>query len=414
MKKLITDDLPKTKSGKIKWKDIKGYTISFIYEDIIGEIYIKDVRSGGKIIIGYKDREMEISYAHLRECKIGKILNVKNGEFKIEIGQVFKDNKIDLVIIDREYRIGEDGIKRKFYNCCCNKCKESDWKEESSLLLGRGCPYCCYPPQKIKKGLNDISTKAPWMMEYITNKEECYKIAPCSNKKISMTCPHCRKEKHMAPGTLYRLGYLPCNCSDKIPYSEKFIYNIFQQLNIPYIWQLTRSHKQWCNAYQYDFYFKLNNEEYIIEAHGIQHYCDDKRFTRKTLREEQENDQCKYNLAIQNGIKTENYIVLDCRKSELEWIKNSIFNSKLNGLFDLSNIDWLQCEEYALKNIIKEVREYWHKHKEVNKENIKIVDMMKIFQLSDTTIRKYLKKGNILGWCNYNSKEELRNKNIDK
>ena len=82
----------------------------------------------------------------------------------------------------------------------------------------------------------------------------------------------------------------------------------------------------------------------------------------------------------------------------MEYIKNSILNSKLNELFDLSKVDWLKCEEFALKNIVKEVCEYWEKNN--NNENI-IPHMTNIFKCNDNTIRNYLHKGNKQGWCNY-------------
>ena len=87
--------------------------------------------------------------------------------------------------------------------------------------------------------------------------------------------------------------------------------------------------------------------------------------------------------------------------------------------FDLSNIDWLECENLALGNLVKEICDYWHEHKEINGENISTVNMSNIFGLTKNTIGKYLKKGTKLNWCNYDPNEELgknftRNKNIDK
>lgn len=77
-------------------------------------------------------------------------------------------------------------------------------------------------------------------------------------------------------------------------------------------------------------------------------------------------------------------------------------------MFDLSNINWLECEEFALGNLIKEVCNYWKKHRNANNEDITTSDLAKYFKLSGTTIRKYLKYGTELGWCKYNTKEESR------
>ena len=67
----------------------------------------------------------------------------------------------------------------------------------------------------------------------------------------------------------------------------------------------------------------------------------------------------------------------------------------------IREINWLKCEEYALKNIVKEVCDYWHKHKEINKENIIPEDVCSIFGVSKTCIIDYLNKGTKLKWCTY-------------
>ena len=48
-------------------------------------------------------------------------------------------------------------------------------------------------------------------------------------------------------------------------------------------------------------------------------------------------DLYKQNLALINGI--ENYIIIDCSKSDLDYIKPNILKSKLNEMFDLNNIN---------------------------------------------------------------------------
>ena len=52
--------------------------------------------------------------------------------------------------------------------------------------------------------------------------------------------------------------------------------------------------------------------------------------------------------------------MLDCRKSELEWIKNSILNSRLNEVFNLDNIDWDKIELKARENnLTKIAKDMW-------------------------------------------------------
>ena len=119
------------------------------------------------------------------------------------------------------------------------------------------------------------------------------------------------------------------------------------------------------------------------------------------------NDIEKNKLAIENNIKEQNYIVIDCRYSDLHWIKNSILNSRLNELFDLSDIDWLKCEDFALSNRVKEVCNYWS-------EGETIDNIIRITSLSKQTIYKYLKSGNSLEWCSFDSKKEGINKVVEK
>ena len=211
-------------------------------------------------------------------------------------------------------------------------------------------------------------------------------------KKIKPICPSCKniREKFMTVNDLYMKKSIGCKCGDNISYPEKFMYNILKQLNIKFETQLSKTKFEWCKNKLYDFY--LSEYNCIIETHGRQHYERAKGFY-KTLEEEQENDRCKERLAKENGIG--NYIVIDCRHSDLEWIKNNVLNSKLNELFDLSKVDWSKCEEFAINfNIVKEVCEYWN-HKE-DWETIK--DLAKIFNCDPATIDSYLRKGENQGW----------------
>ena len=157
---------------------------------------------------------------------------------------------------------------------------------------------------------------------------------------------------------------------------------------------------KWCGKYKYDFYFEYDNEQYIVETHGGQHYRDNTKFRRNYSKIGiKENDKLKKELALENEIKEENYIVIDCRYSELDWIKNNkngILNSRLAELFDLSKIDWFKVDKFACSNLIKNLCEYW-----MNNQNITIVETGKKFGHADATIRRWLKYGNKFGWCTY-------------
>ena len=79
-------------------------------------------------------------------------------------------------------------------------------------------------------------------------------------------------------------------------------------------------------------------------------------------------------------------------------------DNELNKLLDLNKVDWCKCEEYALKNKVKEVCDYYNEHY----PGVTTADLVKKFGMSDTTIRKYLNEGKLSEWCKYDGEEESR------
>ncbi|HAT4302323.1 TPA: hypothetical protein I9089_002430 [Clostridium perfringens] len=200
----------------------------------------------------------------------------------------------------------------------------------------------------------------------------------------------------MKIGSIYNYKSIGCSCRDGKSYPEKFMRSLLEQLNVDFEIEYSPS---WIDNKRYDFYIKECN--CIIEVHGKQHY--DGSFKVKggrTLEEEKQNDKHKKEVALLNGIKY--YIELDCRESNMDYIKNSIINSELANLFDLSNINWTSCAKFSNKNIVKEVCDHWN-----NRSGDEMVgDLAKIFNLDRCTINRYLKKGTKLGWCEYDPRKE--------
>lgn len=416
-RKIFLDELPRggvgIASNKINWKNSVGCQIKFIYDDIEGYIYILEYITGKnpKLKIKYEDEEYVITVSKILECKLKRILKKKITNFKIEIGTIFQDDKRNLIITDRENRKDKDGNNMQWYKYTCNKCGWTEgWMIKSNLLNQyTGCS-CCFG-RTVVEGINDIPTTAPWMIPYFQGGyEEAKKYTCNSGKKIYPICPDCGriKKNKITINNIYKIQ-VKCSCGDNTPYPEKLMFAVLEQLGIDFQTQLTKTTFKWCDKYRYDFYFEYNNEQYIIETHGLQHYEKQKRKNAKTLEEEQENDRVKKELAIKNGIKEENYIVVDCRYSKLEFIKQNILNSRLNELFDLSSIDWLKAEEFTCTNLVKTACEY--KRNNPNWTTEKIGNIM---GHSGVTIRNWLLKGVKLGWCNYSGKEEIRKKHSGK
>lgn len=138
----------------------------------------------------------------------------------------------------------------------------------------------------------------------------------------------------------------------------------------------------------------------IIENHGEQHYIDGTRWgVGRILKEEQENDLFKYNLAINNGVV--NYVVLDCRNSNKEWIKNSIINSMLPTIlyFKEEDIDWDKALLYASTSLIKTSAKLFN-------EGCRVLEISKIINRHRSTVWHWLNIATQLGLCNYHPENE--------
>ncbi|NMM62223.1 hypothetical protein HBE96_05890 [Clostridium sp. P21] len=107
---IYTDELIKYDEGmykgKINWGSNINRYLKVLYENKKYCFCIKDyIKRENKVILELDRRILKpISTGHLLECKIGGIIGVKSGDFKYVIGQTFKDDKRDIIIIDREYR----------------------------------------------------------------------------------------------------------------------------------------------------------------------------------------------------------------------------------------------------------------------------------------------------------------------
>lgn len=423
-KKVFLDNLPiwedTENKGSIKWEQTLGYFVYFIYGNIDGYIKITDYTMlGQKIMIEYNKESMLIATGNFHYCKIGKLLKKKTSDFKIEIGTRFQDKKRDLIITDKTKIQDKKGQWYKYYKCKCNKCgfdggkhystkdkefKDEYWIVESQLIGDReiGCSCCCINPKIVVKGINDVATMHPHLIKYFVNIEDAYTHTYSSNVPVLMKCPDCGFEKEIKINNLYCKGFSCPKCGDKTPYPEKIMFSVFSQLKIDFQTQLSKSTLNWCKDYKYDFY--LNNYNILTETHGEQHYEENRRIEARTLEEEIRNDRLKKELALTNGIKKENYIVIDCRYSNLNWIKEHILESNLAKIFDLNKIDWLEAEEFALSNRVKEACNYWSNGIASSQE---IANIMK---LARNTVTTYLKKGSMLNWCSYDV-EEVKKKN---
>ena len=255
-----------------------------------------------------------------------------------------------------------------------HRCKECghEWNATPTYILnGRGCPVCANIHRSI------WTSKHKEMFSKYLTEEQMKTNMPNSHKKIDFVCPDCGRHKIECPHNVIKQGF-SCICNDGISYPNKFIYGLLNQFNIGY---KTEKVFDWSNGKKYDIYIPSLN--CIIENHGAQHYERSFEFIGgRTLEEEQENDKYKKQLAVDNGIKY--YIQLDCRKSTLKWIKNSVINSDLQKLFNLNLVDWNRCGQFASSNMIKRVAELWV-------EKYSIEEISNQLCIAIPTVYKYLR-----------------------
>lgn len=154
-------NLPRRREG-IDWQKSVGKDVYFEYKDMSGHIKILSYnKENGKIKIQYKNNTLDTSYSAFSKGCLGRLLGVISKDFRVDIGSVFKDDKRDLVIIDREYRKNKRGQSKKWYKYTCNNCGWTEgWIDQNNLLAKEyGCSCCSN--NTVVPGINDMATTDP-------------------------------------------------------------------------------------------------------------------------------------------------------------------------------------------------------------------------------------------------------------
>lgn len=276
---------------------------------------------------------------------------------------------------------------------CQNDTTHGEYKTIAThFYRGGRCPICA--SKKVISGINDIATTHPHLVKYFVNEQDAYLYSYGSNKTILSICPNCSSQKKFKINDLSQQGYSCNKCSDGISYPEKFMYSFLSQIACKFDKQLSHKMFEWCGEYRYDFY--IQTIESIIETHGGQHYSYGfDSFGGRTVEEEQLNDKLKKSLALSNGIK--HYVELDCRHSDMEWIRQSIMNSELPKLLNFKDedIDWVECGKSAMSSKVIEACKLWNE----GYRDVKVISSMIDIVFKQVTI--YLKKCAKLGLCDY-------------
>lgn len=396
-------NLPQTKDGRVNWKNSAGCVIPFLYQDIRSDIYISEYVSCHYINITIPDyvNEYRIGYDDIVNGRLGKVLGKITSNFRYKVGDIVNGH----LLILSTYMNG----RFKAYNYQCLVDGYTGCINEISLRKGCGCSVCCH--RIIMQGVNDIATTHPVVAELFWNKSDAYKYGAFSGYKAEFRCPNCGNKINAIIRNVTIQGLSCRRCGDGVSYPEKFVFNVLNQvfkLRIDHLcennfeiqktfdWSknIVHNNTKLSGKKIYDFYIPIQGG-LLIEVHGIHHFEQCLYHTNlrgKTLEEELENDRIKYNIAIHNGVAPDNYITIDCRRSTMEFIKNSILSTNLPRLLNFTedDIDWKKCDEFATSSRVYEACNYWN---DGVKDYKTIASLMKMHR---DTIKRYIRKGRIL------------------
>lgn len=406
MKKVFLDELPHNWKG-VDWQNCVGRKVHFIYDDIEGDFeiinYIKGKNYYNKLETNYNGRIARISIATIDGAGLGNIIGKFSSEYRYNVGDNFKDKNRDITLIKRETR-KQVMPKRtdivRGYKYHCNICGWNEgWLPETMITRGIGCSCCS--GTTVVEGTNDIPTTAPWMVDFFPDGyDEAKKYTKQSVKKVIFKCPYCNRKsnKERMISNLYKTRLIPCVCSDKMSFMEKYMHNLLLQLTedgqiLDYSYQ---KKYDWCEFYNrfkdkntYGIYdFVIEEKKLIVETDGGFHRSNNK-MSGQSKEEAEFRDLQKDILASKNGYKV-------IRITDIGDFRDNILQSDLSNIFNLDYIDWHECLKQTCNNLVKEVCMYKN-----NNPKSTITSISKIFHINPNLISKWIRIGDKLGWCKY-------------
>lgn len=401
MCKVDLDHLPR-KNNKISWIDSVGYSIPFECDGLIGSLSIDRYDKAKRLVTVTYDGFQN----SMRTCTliggIGlKYLTQKKTLSRDQVyypGDRIETKSGNLLIT----KVTQSPSGKWIYHYKCEKCGYKGTMTKHKLWASSGCPACS--GTVVVPGLNDFNTKFPSLVKYLVNPNDGKKVTAGSDKKLKCKCPICGTEKMASPYAISH-GKFSCNqCSDGFSYASKALTALLRQVGITFE---SEYNPTWAGDKRYDHYLPTLNT--IIEEHGIQHYEDTSRSTKDS---QVANDLKKELMARKNGISE--YIQLDCRVSDVMYIRKSIRQTNLLSILGVSDgeIDWDEIDYWASSvSYMRKACDLWNSRKYETTSGV-----AKEIGLCSKTISKYLIRGNKLGMTIYDSiaeRDKVRKMNSD-
>lgn len=310
-----------------------------------------------------------------------------NEEFQEELKQL-RENGRD-IYSDDEYI----NSKTKMWFYCS---KGHKWKTTPGVIInGSGCPYCA--GKSVIIGETSLWDTHPDIAKLLKNPEDGYMYSAGSTKKVEFVCPICGIVNQKKIENICNRGFSCNECSDKVSYPQKFARALLKQLPVTDVHY--EYNPNWIKPYRFDFYFKYLGVEYILEMDGgIGHGNYQFKNSKKKDVDGKRRDLIKNFSALKHGIII---IRIDCNykmEKRFIYIKNKILHSKLNELFNLNNIDWIECDIHGQEKLVPKVAELYNK-------GLSMHEIKEVVGYHKSTIGIWLKQAKNIGLCDYNTRE---------
>ena len=244
----------------------------------------------------------------------------------------------------------------------------------------------------IPKNKPKISETHPEFITWMQNPEDGNKYSHGSNFKINWICQNCGEIVNAEISKVITRKRIPCKrCSDGVSYPNKYMNSMLRQLCIEFKQEYM---PEWIKPKRFDFF--IPSKKIIIEmdeniGHGRVTFDGSDSFeTFKT-------DLYKDKKALENGIQV---IRIDSIVSDSDYIKNNIYKSQLSQIFDLTKVDFNQCNKDANSSLKMMVCDAWNQYHDMSK-------IMKIVNLQRNTIVRYLTDCSKYNLCNYDPKQQM-------
>lgn len=294
-----------SEDNKVLWRGSIGKTIKFTLNEETIEVTITSIKNK-KVTLTYKDKKKEMPTISILR---GNVLNTL---------KYFLTT--DIIVEDVNLNIGDTykdfTIKDIYYNTTGSSLLVYDnVQKREREIKSSNLKYMFSDERKDLENFNK-PLKNTTIENYIVNIEDLENTVR-STKSILLQCPNCKHKRTLSPQRFFDYGFM-CSCTNNYSFGERMVVSYLQTKEINYIKEYTIPNTR----YRFDFYLPDTNQ--IIEVNGIHHYEEsyyNNRISKGRHKGTVERDRLKKGWALTNGM---DYIVVEAKKSEYNYIKNSM------------------------------------------------------------------------------------------